>query len=296
MKSVRIVYFSGTGSSRYAVSKIKMAFEEKGVRVVVEEINRNPKEKKKITEDMLVLLAPVYGFRLVNILEKWVRNLELSSGLVCGILPVSGGGDISPNTACCVAIKRLLERKKIEVVYEDMITMPSNFAAQCEDSVNAALMACMENKALTIVHNILTGRRKSIHVHPLDYCWAWLGRGEHLGAKVFGRRIRVRPECTGCGKCMRECPQSNIRRVEGKPRFGWRCMWCMKCLYTCPEKALEPGIMKFSVIKSGYPLYHYIADGTKEDSGATQDYLNEISYPRLWQGVIDYIQENNGDK
>ena len=39
-----------------------------------------------------------------------------------------------------------------------------------------------------------------------------------------------------------------------KPQFSNKCHLCLGCIYGCPNKALEPKMGKFIVIKEGYSL------------------------------------------
>jgi len=56
------------------------------------------------------------------------------------------------------------------------------------------------------------------------------------GTKDF----HVNEECTGCGKCVRNCPVNAIRLEDKRPVWnGKNCAHCMACISGCPTRAIE---------------------------------------------------------
>ena len=52
----------------------------------------------------------------------------------------------------------------------------------------------------------------------------------------------VKDNCTGCGKCERECPEKAIEIRNGKPVWVKnKCTHCVRCIHSCPQKAIEMG-------------------------------------------------------
>ena len=47
-------------------------------------------------------------------------------------------------------------------------------------------------------------------------------------------------KCTGCGECVRSCPQECIELVEGKAVVDIpNCAGCSVCATVCPEEAIS---------------------------------------------------------
>ncbi len=58
-------------------------------------------------------------------------------------------------------------------------------------------------------------------------------------AKFMGKSFRANQNCTLCMKCVKNCPQKNIKRKNDKIRFGFNCMMCTRCIHGCPSNAIE---------------------------------------------------------
>lgn len=283
-----LAHFSGTGCTQVVcdcfaeqLSKLNIATDKVNIATT------NPGDIEKT--DLLIILSPVYGFRLASITEKWINQLSIDKKIPTVIISVSAGGEVSPNTACRVKCKGILKRRGYRVIYEKMIVMPSNFALQAEEVLNLDLIKVLPFKVNKIIQDILSDKKSVSRPKLQDRFFAAMGKGEHLGARFFGSSIRVSQVCTQCGICVRSCPQKNIKIVNGIPKFGFRCIWCLKCIYNCPSKALSPRILKFSVLKKGFNLNKMIEEAKIDCSKIENTYKKNI----LWQGVIDYIRKDD---
>jgi flavodoxin/ferredoxin len=287
IKRFTLAYYSGTGCTK----EVCDCFEKQLNRLELNcrKINIASYDPKDITEtDFLLIFSPVYAFRLVSLVERWISNLPSVNNTSAAIISVSGGGEMSPNTACRDYSKRLLIKKGYNFIYEQMIVMPSNFAIQAEQQLNYNLINALPNKVNHIITDILSQKERLTVPKLQDRFFASIGRAEHFGAKFFGASIHASSNCNKCGLCVHNCPNKNIKMVHGLPKFGFRCLWCLKCIYACPCKALAPRFLKFSVLKNGFNLEKMKAE--------TSQYADKIdSKPRksiLWEGVIDYLNND----
>ena len=285
---ILLAYFSGTGCTKevcdcFAKQLSKLNIDTTKVNIAT----HNPGDIGET--DLLIILSPVYGFRLASITEKWVKQLPTMKNTPAVIVSVSGGGEVSPNTASRVKCKRMLKRKGYDVIYEKMIVMPSNFAIQAEEGLNLDLIKVLPLKVNKMIQDILSDKKRASRPKLQDRFFATMGIGEHLGARFFGASIRVSQECSKCSICVRNCPQKNIKMVNGRPKFSFRCIWCLKCIYNCPCKALTPKILKFSVLKKGFNLNKIIENAKKDGNKTENTYDNNL----IWQGVIDYLQSDD---
>lgn len=288
IKKITLAYFSGTGCTKTVADSFEHQLLAKGI--VVNKLNIASCNRLEVGEaDLVIIFSPVYAFRLTSIVEKWVKSLPETQNTYAAIISVSGGGEVSPNTACRVQCKRFLKKKGYNLIYEKMLVMPSNFAIQAEQDLNSSLIAIMPQRVKQIISDILSGKKNISHPKLQDRLFATIGKAEHLGAKFWGRSIHSSKDCNKCGLCIRNCPKKNIQMKNGKPKFGFRCMWCLKCIYSCPQKALSPRILKFTVLKNGFDL--------EKLSEMSYQNRNEKEYQShrsaLWQGVIDYLNNDS---
>ncbi|RFZ78711.1 hypothetical protein DS742_11410 [Lacrimispora amygdalina] len=284
-KKITLAYFSGTGCTKEVCLCFAQELTKKGLESKTINLESHDPEKLK-QPDLLVIFSPVYAFRLASITEKWVKGLPKSNRTMVAVVPVSGGGDISPNTACTIACRRILKKKGYHVIYERMIVMPSNFGVDAGREINLQLLHRLPEKTKEMIEDILTGEHHFLLAKSRDRFLAMLGKGEHLGAGLFGASIQPSAKCTHCGLCSQKCPACNIKMKRGMPRFGFRCIWCLRCIYACPVHALKPRILSSVVLKDGFHLQEL----KKQDYKNFDPDQTNFNQNRAWKGVSEYLK------
>lgn len=253
-KPIHIAYFSGTGGTSLVVEALKNSLLNKGQTVTITDVSKNT--CKELNDDLLIILFPVYAFNAPKPIEKWLKRIPIVHNKAhAAVISVSGGGEISPNTACRMRTIKMLEQKNYEVRYESMIVMPSNFAIGYEEVVSAMLLRAIPLKVNEIANEILSSKIYRKNPLLIDRLFSRLGLLERLfSGRIFGKNLKSNNNCTGCSWCSKQCPTRNIKMSEKKPVFHDKCVLCMRCIYGCPHKAIVPGIGKFIVLKNGYNL------------------------------------------
>lgn len=62
--------------------------------------------------------------------------------------------------------------------------------------------------------------------------------------KVNGRFFKVDMEkCVNCGLCVKNCPEENVKIVDGKFVFGGDCACCVRCSFNCPKDAFNIALL-----------------------------------------------------
>ena len=243
-----ILYFSGTGNSRYAAKRIA-AVTGGGLVSMNEKIRKN--DTTPIRGDgSLVFVVPTYAWRIPRIVEEWIRATAFEGQnrawfvLTCG--------DEIGNAANY--IRRLCADKGFACMGTAQIVMPENYIAmfdapgpeeakaiirQAEPDIDRAAAQVLRGQAFPARQSNAADRIKSGLVNTVFYAFVKAGP------------FRVAGVCNGCGKCVRLCPLNNISLADGLPVWGKRCTHCMACIAWCPTEAIEYG--KKSV---GKPRYH----------------------------------------
>lgn len=285
INSVKIVYFTGTGSTQRVAECFEKCLTVQGKRVLRTKLFQGNKPENG-EEDMLIILFVVHAFNAPAIVYEWLKIMSPVNKIPAVVISVSGGGEISPNTACRASCIRFLEKKGYEVIYEDMIVMPSNIVVKTVDGLSIRLLKILPNKVEHIIDEILSGTIKRTRSKLVDKFFSHIGEAEKIGAKFFGKHIKFNSDCNGCALCERNCPRKNIRMSNGKPKFSNNCLLCLNCIYGCPRKALTPGIGKIMVIKEGFNLNLI----EKRMLGVEKlEPIEKLAKGYLWKGIKEYL-------
>ena len=200
INKVKIAYFSGTGSTARVADALEREFTAHGISVIKLEI-RAGNILSGDKEDLLILLFAVHAFNAPKIVYKWIDSLSSNNNrpVHAAVISVSGGGEMTPNTACRVSSIRKLERKNYKVVYEKMLVMPSNWFVKTDDRLAIRLLEILPSKAECIADDLLAGVLYRTRPKFIDRIFSRIGEMEKTGTKFFGQKIRVNENCNGCG-------------------------------------------------------------------------------------------------
>lgn len=292
--NAKIVFYSGTGGTARVAETFRTFLEDAGNQVKILHLSKNAKNDEMKTDetkidqteyDGLYLLYPVYAFNAPDLVYRWIEGLERVKKIPTVVVSVSGGGEISPNTACRARAIKLLEKKGYRILYEDMIIMPSNIGIPTEKRLAKMLLEVLPEKVKRIVDDVENGIIRRTSPHFIDYAFSSIGKLEKYGAIIFGKKIKVTEDCNGCGWCAGNCSAGNISLILERPKFGDSCHMCLNCIYGCPKKALKPGIGKLIVLKQGYDLKALeMLPKIEEELD-----INKLAKGFLWSGVRKYL-------
>ena len=242
-----VLYFTGTGNSRYVARKIAEATGDKLISIN-DKIKNNDTEVF-MTDGRLIFVVPTYAWRIPRVVEKWIRDTEFLGAEKAWFVMTCGG--MIGNAA--KFNKGLCKDKDFEYMGTAEVVMPENYIAMFnvpEDEVAKAIIEKAEPRIKQIINAVSKGGRfpkpknnalgniLSSTVNPVFYC------------KVKADSFYSDDKCIGCGKCVQVCPLNNIELKDNKPVWGKNCTHCMACICLCPTEAIEYG--KKSVGKNRY--------------------------------------------
>ncbi len=286
MKTVHLVYFSGTGGTARVAAALEQAFLGRGLTVTKTELDfRTPPQ---VDADLTLLVYPVYAANAPLPVDEWIERASSGNGKVAAVVSVSGGGEVTPNTACRVDVIRRLERKGYRVVGEEMFIMPANVFVAYDDVLSAMLLKAAPLRAERFADGILAGAGKRTKPHHLDRLFAKMFTVEKMKSGQFGKKLKASGDCTGCAWCASNCPRRNIEMKDGKPSFGDQCVVCLRCVYGCPAKAIQPDVPKFFLLKQGLDL-----DALEERTKHMTEFppASEVAKGLVYKGVRRYLEE-----
>lgn len=232
-----ILYFSGTGNSRYVAEKIAETSGDKMISIG-ERIKRH--DYSAITsEKSLVFVGPVYAGRYPRVMDDFIEKVDFA------------GVQQAYFIATCAAtpwqtvsyVKKMCDLKKFTFRGFNSVVMPQGYVAgggtqpdEANDKVLSQAAPKIEKIAVTIAKNEALPDEKpgkavmSKLINPMMYA-----------TMIKSRAFKFTDKCAGCGKCVDRCPLNNIKLVGGKPVWGSECTHCMACIAGCPNEAIEYG-------------------------------------------------------
>ncbi len=289
-----VVYFSGTGGTKYCASAITDALKDKGCEVNMHSLDAADYETVKadhpgliVNAHYLFILYAVHAMDAPMPVYDWIEDLPHGQGIKTIVISVSGGGEMWPNTSCRVYCIKTLEKKGYDVVYEKMLVMPANVLVGENDDLCMHMLNALPIKSRRIVEDVLAGKRLRTRFKISTRWMHFISNTEHRNARRFGQLLYADPNCSGCGACARNCPRQNITMEGGRPQFHDRCIICMRCIYQCPKNAIAPSRLKFFVVKKGFDL----AALEKRMKGVPLKPVKECCKGVIWVAVRKYLLE-----
>lgn len=113
-----------------------------------------------------------------------------------------------------------------------------------DDAAAYKMWHTAKNLAPVEAREILSLTPHKLKKIPFGHLIAFLFRIEHHAMKVNGRFFKVDMEkCVNCGLCIKNCPEENVKIVDGKFVFGGDCACCVRCSFNCPKDAFDIALL-----------------------------------------------------
>ena len=197
-----VLYFSGTGNSRYVAQKIAEMSDDEVI-----SINQRLKKHNYSTvssEKPLVFVGPIYAGRFPRVMDDYIKEVSFTETNCAYFI----GTCAQTPWVTVEYVEKLCKEKSFSLLGFNSIIMPQGYVAgggTQPKEINDKILKEAEPKITS--------------------------------AKNF----KVTNQCTGCGKCEKRCPLNNIKLTDGKPTWGKNCTHCMACIAGCPQEAIEYG-------------------------------------------------------
>lgn len=235
-----ILYFSGTGNTRYIAQKIQAELELNEIATEIHSIEEKFVVRPN-TYDYLVLGCPkYYEYPALNFIEYVKGYLPVSEKTVPVILFCTQTGPLETDFS---KIEKALASKNHKLLISKSIPLANNFLImkrfkQTDKNEAKKRVKVAKKLAKKMVEDLLTNNPSKEEIGKFK------GGMEHFVAvscdklfPVFAMKYSVSAQCTKCGKCAKACPQQNII-MGSEPEFGKHCMFCMRCINECPSHAI----------------------------------------------------------
>lgn len=247
---INIIYFSGTGNTKYIGDYLGHELEKAGSEVKIDSIDKNPKIDENI--DLLIIGGPIYAGNVPEKMIKWVLKNVPNKNIDCIVYSTSAG---LKNANGVISLAKKLEKKGYNILSKDTYVMPRNFYfGSYEKNTDKEIKDMIEevNKRMDILINQIN--EKSL-TSLKKYTKGVLGKDLvaemfSVMARVIGKNFSVDDTCVKCGLCVKNCPENNIVFDDNKNiKFLNKCMMCTRCIHNCPKNAINYKSKKYEQYK-----------------------------------------------
>lgn len=234
--------FSGTGNTMRVSERLAEELSLCGVQADMFAIRDGGQLPEIADYDMFLIGYPVHAFNAPASALRFLKKLPHVDKMPAYIVRTSGE-PLKLNDASGITPRRILKKRGFDVRGELSCVMPYNIIFRHSDPMAARMWRAAELRIKKGAEEIAEGRGQIAKVNIFRRFVAFILRIEHTAMPLIGRRFKATANCVGCGICAGECPQGNIKMVDGKPKFGKNCVGCMACAFTCPKDAIKIAIL-----------------------------------------------------
>jgi ferredoxin/flavodoxin len=269
---VKIIFFSQTGNTRQIAEAIAEGLSNKGGEVeLVDWLEIKDQTPGRILEDcdVLGIGTPVFFYQIPFCIRDWLRRFPqvkqrpyfffVTYAVVVGTAFRDTDNILRKKGWRLIGHEAFLGFGS----YQAYLPWP-RLSVQFPDAHEDA-KARQFGEFQAIKYVCFRNNRRNFLERPAKAPWFWRRKKLFLSKwmvnKIHPPFVLDAAKCTGCGRCVRSCPDGAIRLVDGRPQFRGDCSRCYFCEKACPEQAITPDWSRFS--KRVVGLYEAYPDHLK---------------------------------
>lgn len=241
-----IFYFSGTGNSMYAATKLGEKLQEAvmDIAVICQE-NESGFNYTPLPGEKLGFVFPVYAWQPPAIVKSFIKNLNLQGVEKPYIFAVCTMGGSAGNTMDI--LKKWFGKKNLILDSGYSLLMPDNYIVAFEvegRDEEAKKLAHADLMLQKIAKAVQRGRKNFFPIKKGGLPNIKSGIVNPLFQSYYTntKRFYATGECIGCGQCQKICTSQCIHMEEEHPVWDkGKCNMCLACLNRCPKHAIQYG-------------------------------------------------------
>lgn len=234
-----ILYFTGTGNSRYVARKIAEEINDEVVSI-------NQLIKQESTDELIsknqpfIFVCPTYAWRLPKVVTEFIRRTKFSGSNKVYFIMTCG----DDTSKAINYIQKLCHDKGWQLKGMAEIKMPENYIVlfRAPDKESAKKIIQESNQQIYKIASDIHDENNFEIVTPSGLRGSIKSGITNIAFYKFivhAKGFHSTNQCVGCGKCVNLCPLNNISLKNEKPNWGNKCTHCMACISCCPTKAIE---------------------------------------------------------
>lgn len=222
-----ILYFSGTGNSRYVARKI--AQELNNELISLNQLIKEEKTDELISTDKpFIFVCPTYAWRLPIVVTNFIKKTRFSGSNKVYFIMTCGG-----DTGKAIKyIQKLCKYKEWQLKGMAEIKMPENYIAlfSIPDKETSTQIIKGSDKQIDKIISYIKSENEFEIINPSGLSGTLKsGITNTAFYKIFvhAKGFHYTNKCIGCGKCVTLCPLNNINLKNQKPVWKNNCTHCM---------------------------------------------------------------------
>lgn len=230
-----IVYFSGTGNSKYVAQRIAEALGDKAVSIE----GLNP-DIRLADGEVFGIVTPTHWWELPFLTRRFLEGLTLEGAGYTFLVATYG-----TTPGCCGEdARRILKRRGIRLSASFGVRMPDTWTPMFDLS-DVAKVAGINAEAEKFIDAAIAQIRAGTlgnHTSPRLPYVVRVFTDPLLNSERRTKNFYVEEQCVGCGLCAKKCPVRAIEIRDKKPVWvKEECTLCFRCLHHCPKFAIQYG-------------------------------------------------------
>lgn len=253
-----IIYFSGTGNSKWISEELAKYASEKGIDNALVSIEEGSGRVEEVFSNStrLAIVYPIYGSDMPKNQKKILLKLKkenlTKTMLLCTQLSFSGDTNMH--------FKKVFSKNNLDVSVVGEFNMSNNICSPMfkqKPLINKDLERNLEAN-LTKLRDLFDRFMEDKEVlKDISIGDTIGGISQRLGFNAFyplyHKFFTTNDRCTKCGYCEKVCPVSCVKVTDKKVKWNSSCIFCARCYNTCPFDAIN--LMKDTVDNEKYPRY-----------------------------------------
>lgn len=240
MKGI-ILYFSGTGNTKFISNKIAEEFNKNGCEIDIYSIEDKIK-LKDLSYDYLILGFPKYFEYIPKIFIEYLEENLYDSPKEIKTMIFSTGKDKAKTYYNELEKKLLIKNYKVIVTKNfqmpDSFTLSKNYKKSTRKDFREILDSSL-SEIKDVVVNFLTDNYMKEDINEISA--TFYKAMNKIKTKDFYKNsinFSVNENCDKCNLCANICPVKNIDNIGGEIKFRDNCIMCCRCVNACPRNAI----------------------------------------------------------
>ena len=236
-----ILYFSGTGNSRWVAQQLASVSNER-IYDLSKLLFSDVYELKR--GEALGFVFPVHAWGPPEIVLRCISLLKLSA-VPDYVYFVCTCGDDTGKTEDLFC--RAVSGRGWHCDAGFSVVMPNTYVCLPGfdvDALNVEKVKCEKAKErLTLIEERVFWKKHGFDCKEGRMPWlkTYVVRPLFVRYLMSAKAFHATDACISCGECEKVCPVHNIRMLSGRPSWGNDCTMCLACYHHCPRHAVAYG-------------------------------------------------------